>query len=256
MSRKLIALGGKLRAGKDAIGDYLVEKHDFVKLGMSDALNEALLALDPYILTSYTANNGTVHEHVERYSSLYARVGYVEAKTNPEVRRLLQKLGTEVGREMIDPDVWVNIAQKKILEHWASGKDVVITAMRFPNELEMVKRLGGVAAWVERPESSRIDSEGLRSSTGRGTPGSASEGHTEVQGAIQAHASENSVSASDFSLHIRNQGTLEELYESVETILTVQWVDDPQYSELSVGGGYWIKAEDASLVDFAPPYDR
>ena len=50
MSR-LIGLGGKLRAGKDAVGDYLEEKHDFVKLGMSDALNDALLKLNPYIPT-------------------------------------------------------------------------------------------------------------------------------------------------------------------------------------------------------------
>ena len=46
---RLIGLGGKLRAGKDAVGDYLEEKHDFVKLGMSDALNEALLTLNPWI---------------------------------------------------------------------------------------------------------------------------------------------------------------------------------------------------------------
>lgn len=207
MSR-LIGLGGKLRAGKDAVGDYLEEKHDFVKLGMSDALNEALLKLNPWIPTPGL-------DYAIRYQELHDMRGYVEAKKNPEVRRLLQVLGTEVGRDMIDPDVWVKIAEKKILEHWANGKSVVITAMRFPNEIEMLERLGGFSVWVERPDAERL-SNGLEAEEGRGTPDKVSEGRTGSQEAIQSHASENSVSSSDFEYVLVNDGTLDQLYRKVE----------------------------------------
>lgn len=198
MSR-LIGLGGKLRAGKDAVGDYLEEKHDFVKLGMSDALNEALLKLNPIIPRDDW--EGTHPNTFIRYKDLHDAVGYVEAKKNPEVRRLLQMLGTEVGREMIDQDVWVKIAEKKILEHWANGKSVVITAMRFPNEIEMLERLGGFSVWVERPTADRLgDTQG-----------------DEVQ--IGAHASENSVSEVDFQFTLLNDSTLDALYAKVEEVL-------------------------------------
>lgn len=197
MSR-LIGLGGKLRAGKDAVGDYLEEKHDFVKLGMSDALNEALLKLNPWIPVPSGMSADVTYLP---YAHIHEMYGYVEAKKNPEVRRLLQVLGTEVGREMIDQDVWVKIAEKKILEHWANGKSVVITAMRFPNEIEMLERLGGFSVWVERPTADRLgDTQG-----------------DEVQ--IGAHASENSVSEVDFQFTLLNDSTLDALYAKVEEVL-------------------------------------
>lgn len=195
----LIGLGGKLRAGKDAIGDYLEENHDYVKLGMSDALNEALLKLNPIIPTGKHWEAG--YEHYMTYQDYHGAHGYVEAKKNPEVRRLLQVLGTEVGREMIDPDVWVRIAEKKIREHWEAGRNVVITAMRFPNEIEMLERLGGFSVWVERPTADRLgDTQGDK-----------------VQ--IGAHASENSVSEIDFQFTLLNDSTLDALYTKVEEVL-------------------------------------
>lgn len=220
MSGGLIGLGGKLRAGKDALGDYLEESRNFVKLGMSDALNEALLKLNPVItvqLAHTEAEKRAIAQELRgeyrsedtyftyvRYQELHDDVGYVEAKKNPEVRRLLQVLGTEVGRDMIDSEVWVKIAEKKILEHWEAGRDVVITAIRFPNELEMVHRLGGINIWIERPNDERwVGTEA--------TPGHSMQ--------IVGHASENSVQPSEFDYFILNDSTLDDLYAQADNIL-------------------------------------
>lgn len=205
MTGVLIGLGGKLRAGKDAVGDYLEKEHGFVKLGMSDALNEALLKLNPLIPLYFVDDWKGLGEPVEesdftrRYQYIHDTIGYVEAKKIAEVRRLLQVLGTEVGREMIDPEVWVNIAEKKIQQLWAEGKKVVITAMRFPNEIDMLKRLNGLSVWVERPDVLR----------GAEAPSSA----------IASHASETSVNQSMFYVDIMNDRTLEDLYDDTETIV-------------------------------------
>lgn len=194
----LIGLGGKLRAGKDAVGDYLEEHRGYTKLGMSDALNEALLALNPWIIVPPFEHEGmTWLAQPWRYETYHALVGYVEAKKNPEVRRLLQVLGTEVGRNMIDPDVWVNIAVRKITELREAGTPVVITAVRFPNEVEMIRRLGGTTIWIERPE--------------RGTEGRTAE--------IEAHASETSVHQDMFDSVIHNSRGLELLYHLTDEVL-------------------------------------
>lgn len=207
----LIGLGGKLRAGKDAVGDYLASKHQYQKLGMSDALNEALQHIGPHgpwVKLDFTVlvdrpwekgvRRGKYHKgEFVRYSELLSAVGYVEAKRHDDVRKYLQGLGTEVGRDMISQEVWVDIAEKRIRGLLDSGQSVVITAIRFPNELEMLRRLGGTSVWIERAEEARTDAEGD----------------------ITTHASEMSVDAGMFDMFIANDGTLDDLYQLTENIV-------------------------------------
>lgn len=178
MTATLIGLGGRLRAGKDTVADALVVNRGFRKMGMSDALADALLVLDPVIPDWPTLGTST------RYSVIIRAVGYVEAKTNPEVRRLLQKLGTEVGRDMIDQNVWVDIIERRIRESLAAGVSVAVTGIRFPNEVSMIRRVGGSLVWVSRPA---------------------------LEDPAGDHASESSVSVLDFDHHILNVGTVAEL---------------------------------------------
>lgn len=199
MSGRLIALGGRLRSGKDTVADHLVDAHGFVKMGMSDVLNEALLKLNPWIPKETLGPVvGTTVTSLERYQTLHDRVGYVEAKKNSEVRRLLQVLGTEVGREMIDPNVWVDMARRDIEGYLDSGRSVVITAVRFPNEIEMIRALGGTTVWIERAVEARGASE-----------------------AVSGHASEQSVSADDFEYVIENNSTIAELWARGDELLEV-----------------------------------
>lgn len=192
---KVVGIGGKLASGKDAIADRLVSVHGWVKLGMSDALAEALYTLDPLIPVPRTFLGIPLgHKHV-RYRPHVTRLGYVEAKTNPEVRRLLQVLGTEVGRNMIDPDVWTNIMVRKVKSLLESGvPGVVVTGVRFDNEIEAIsEELGGSLWWVIRPSLEA--------------------------GSNSGHASENSVSASDFDRTIWNDSTLRDLYGKVDSLV-------------------------------------
>lgn len=266
---RLIGLGGKLRAGKDAIGDYLEQNKNFVKLGMSDALNSALqqigpegpwVRLDFSIIIEKPWEVGTwkgrfMKGDYVRYAQLVAMVGYVEAKRHKDVREYLQGLGTEVGREMIDENVWVRIAEKKIRDHWTAGQDVVITAIRFPNELEMIKRLGGLSVWVDRPDAERLseDSESVErvQSADKGL-----QAVTEAYRAVQQHASENSVSAEDFLILVKNDGTLDDLYAKTDEILEVQVSRAGSGYDYRIGSHWMHPAQEDTELEFYPPYDR
>lgn len=79
-----------------------------------------------------------------------------EIKMTP--RLLLQLLGTECGREIIHPNIWVNslfvdyISEDRGI---ISGKSYdkskwIITDMRFPNEFEAVKDRNGITIRVNR----------------------------------------------------------------------------------------------------------
>lgn len=221
----VIGLGGKLRSGKDTVADYLASQHDFVKIGMSDALREALYTLNPII-------SGGQFSPYERYRDIDDRAGYTEAKKIPEVRRLLQVLGTEVGRQIISENVWVDIVERRIAEYRAQGRSVALTGVRFENEQSMIRRIGGTLVWITRP--------GLDTA----------EAHA-------AHASEQAT-GEDFDLTIANVGTLNDLYADTETLLANLWafeaVDesfDASYDGYITDPSYqppWARADASTVI--------
>ena len=66
-------------------------------------------------------------------------------------RQMMQTLGTEWGRSCIHPELWIMVAAGAVEQQQKLGRDVVIDDVRFPNEGEMVHRLGGELWLVDRP---------------------------------------------------------------------------------------------------------
>ena len=66
-------------------------------------------------------------------------------------RQMMQTLGTEWGRSCIHPELWVMVAAGAVKQQRKLGRDVVIDDVRFPNEAEMIRRLGGELWLVDRP---------------------------------------------------------------------------------------------------------
>lgn len=191
----LIGLGGRKTAGKDAVADVLAHASDVVKIGMSDALHDIALTLDPWIRTTVAERlrlRLPIFRIYFRYADLDTRLGYVALKTVAGARAMLQTLGTEVGREKISLTLWTDMTSRAVAEHLAAGTSVVVTGIRFPNELWMIRDLGGISLWVDRPGLSTDD----------------------------AHASEGSVDATDFDVVLTNGGSLDDL--RVTALLTVE----------------------------------
>jgi hypothetical protein len=71
-------------------------------------------------------------------------------------RQMLQTLGTEWGRGMVCDDLWVKIARRRIEEacRFVEFPFVVVTDVRFDNEAEVVREMGGEVWMVERPGAS------------------------------------------------------------------------------------------------------
>lgn len=66
-------------------------------------------------------------------------------------RYAMQTLGTEWGRKLIGETIWVKAVEKRCVELLSRGWLVIIDDVRFPNEAEMIQRLGGVLVKVTRP---------------------------------------------------------------------------------------------------------
>lgn len=177
----IIGITGYARSGKDTIGQYLVENKGFTRVAFADAVRDAVYTLNPEIFEGeyYDARCRSVKDIVDK-------IGWDRAKTEwPEIRRLLQVMGTEVGRMLFGPNVWVNIADKKMLEL----ADYVITDVRFANEAEFIHSVGGIVVKVER--------QGVK--------------------AVNTHSSEVLDFEVDFT--VPNNGSLEDLYTQVDQLL-------------------------------------
>ena len=177
----IIGLSGYAQTGKDTVAQHLVEEYGFTRIAFADPIRDALLALDPQIM-DYPALPGV------RLSWIVEKSGWEAVKQDsPEVRRLLQRLGTEVARNQWHKDFWVDLAMQKA----ANFSNVVITDVRFPNEYNAIRYRNG-QVWRVNKLNHQPANE---------------------------HPSEVALDEFDFDWYIPNYGTIEDLYAVVDNIM-------------------------------------
>lgn len=144
----ILGLTGLAGCGKDTAANHLVAHRGYERRAFADPMRTALYALDPLV---------RVHGSQHRLSALVDTLGWDQAKRGvPEVRRLLQRFGTEVGRTMWGDDFWITQA----LHGVAPGDRIVVTDVRFPNEGDAVRALGGRVVRIDRPGAGLGGAEG------------------------------------------------------------------------------------------------
>lgn len=133
----IFGLCGYAGVGKDTAARVLVEEFGYKRVAFADPMREALEALDPLIPCPKAPPR--------RLLRLVDELGWEVVKGDPEVRRLMQQLGTEVGRNIIGQDIWVNLAAREMDDR------TVVTDVRFPNEARLIRGRGGVLVRLDRP---------------------------------------------------------------------------------------------------------
>lgn len=156
---KVVALSGRAGAGKDFIANELVEKHGFVRMAFADTLKQMMaLMLGVSIEDVNRLKVGEID--TELRSRLPASIRYLPSREIAHRTRVfLQVLGTDNGRKVFADDVWVwrlDAAIHKRRQRVDAGLDtatkgIVITDARFPNEFEMLTRIGATTVWVDAP---------------------------------------------------------------------------------------------------------
>jgi len=141
---EIVGITGKARHGKDTAAQAFVEHHGFVRVGFADALKRAALALDPIVVAG---------SFPSRLSEVVGYAGWEAAKDRfPEVRRILQRLGTEVVRDTVHPDGWLMAWQYQVDSLGNAGvRGIVVPDVRFLNEAAYVGKHGGRIVRVVRP---------------------------------------------------------------------------------------------------------
>lgn len=186
---RLIAFTGKAGAGKDTAASKLIEA-GFVRVAFADPLKEMLAAM-------LNVSRDKLEDRTYKDAPLSA----LGIEKTP--RQLLQTLGTDWGRKLVDDGLWVNLAKGRVTGALKAGHDVVITDCRFGNEAGIVRSLGGLVVRIQRA----------------------------VTAAVPAHESENGVDNALCDIVINNNNsTAEDFAEKVAAILGVK-VSKPHMTE-------------------------
>lgn len=141
----LFAFSGLKGSGKDTAAAVLVREYGFTKIAFADAVRELALTIDPLVPSPNTGYHYRLSYMVHMY-------GWDQLKRLvPEVRRLLQVIGTEGGRAMAGENVWIDILAKRYPDIGSDAVRYVITDCRFDNEVDFVRDNGGKLVWIDRP---------------------------------------------------------------------------------------------------------
>ena len=126
----IIGFGHKAQSGKDTAGEYLVKYYGFKRMSYGDKLKEVASVLTGIPIEEFYG------EYKNKFNKTW----------NKTHREILQHLGTDAIREQFDIDAWV----KSTLTNLDSDNNYVVTDVRFPNEVEGIKDLGGKVVKVIR----------------------------------------------------------------------------------------------------------
>jgi dephospho-CoA kinase len=132
----LIAICGFQGSGKDTLANILVEKYGYTKVSFGGILKDAVAIIfnwDRDLLEGNTTKSREWRETIDNWWANRLDI------PNLTPRYILQHIGTDILRNKFHPDIWVAALERKLYNKCG----IVITDCRFPNEIEMVKKLDG-----------------------------------------------------------------------------------------------------------------
>lgn len=139
----LIGITGRAGSGKDTAAGYLQHRYGFTPMAFADPLKQAAATL--FNLPEHFFHDRELKEQVVEDWGM-------------SPRRMLQILGTDAIRANFGADFWI----KRWLQEYrsmAASDNVVLTDVRFNNEAQVVRDLGGSILHIHRPQPARLEAD-------------------------------------------------------------------------------------------------
>ena len=175
------------QSGKSTVASLLCEHHDYLVTPFAGTLKEMLRVL--------LLDLGVSHQETERllFVDKEEPLMILGGKT---CRYALQTIGTEWGRKMIWGDLWIQAWKQQVRQSRSVGQRLIVADdMRFPNEFDAIRSLGGITVRVKRS------------------------GAAEKAGAVMNHASQGALDDYVFDYTIENNGDLVDLKRAVDKLM-------------------------------------
>lgn len=130
------------QSGKTTVAQYL-NHQGYIRLSFAAPLKR--------MIRTFLLSLGYGPEAIEEYLTTGKEDQIPGIRATP--RHLLQTLGTEWGRTCIHPCVWLLCWQETANRYLKADIPVVCDDVRFPNEAELIRSLGGEVWQITRPSA-------------------------------------------------------------------------------------------------------
>lgn len=133
----IIAVCGFPGVGKDTLADILVEKFGYTKISFAGIVKDIVSIIfdwDRKMLEGSTVESRKWREEIDPWWSKRLNLPMLSP------RWILQQIGTNVFRDNFHQDIWIAALERKI----KNFTGVVITDLRFDNEINTIRDLGGL----------------------------------------------------------------------------------------------------------------
>lgn len=143
----VIGVCGPIGSGKDTASNMLIDQYQYIQVSFAETLKDVLAPLfgwDRELLEGKTPESRKWRNEIDVYWS--AALG---REFTP--RDALREIGTDLFRDHFSEDIWINSIRKRILSKYSYDK-IIFSDCRFPNEIQLVKDLGGVIIELQPKE--------------------------------------------------------------------------------------------------------
>jgi len=138
----IIGICGLIGSGKGSVGDILVEQ-GYTKVSFADKLKDGVATIFGYDRSMLEGDTDESRSWREQTDEFWSK----ETGRIITPRIVLQEFGTDCMRDGYYDGVWVSLLKQQILEN---PGDYVIPDVRFRNEQDMIRELGGEIWRVQR----------------------------------------------------------------------------------------------------------
>jgi hypothetical protein len=208
----IVGVCGFQGSGKDTVADYLVNVHGFRRISFAGTLKDAVSAIfgwDRELLEGRTKESRDWREKVDKWWANKLNMPHLTP------RWVLQYWGTEVARKAFHDNIWIHSVEYKLA---TISDNVVISDVRFPNEIKSIKDVGGMVIRTHRgpdPEwyhAAEIVNKGPTKNLSWASNKSFLDNY-------KIHVSETSWIGTNFDAILDNDGTIDDLYSQINQLL-------------------------------------
>lgn len=204
----IIGFVGFIGSGKDTAADYLVNFHEFRRDSFANTLKDAVAAVFGWDRTMLEGRTKQAREWREQVDPWWAdRLGL----PNLTPRWILQYWGTEVCRKSFHDDIWIASLENKLRN---SKDNIVISDVRFPNEIKAIHNAGGKVIRIKRGPEPEWYEDAVNANKGDRYMGWAI-GKKRLE-TLKIHASETAWVGGDIDVTISNDGSIDDLFLAIK----------------------------------------
>lgn len=188
---KLIGILGKAGSGKDTTAAYLCNNFDAYrsaywckKVALADKVKDVVAAVFNLNAVVYAARQ--------------LKEQPIPELDNYSYRTLTQLVGTECFRTVFGEWVWVSALHAKLTDMYWVGEAVVVSDIRFDNEVQWILEQDGIIVYLNRPDAQPVAA------------------HSSEQIPTLQYCQDAVSAYGGAVVYVENNGSLQDLYAAIE----------------------------------------